>query len=115
MTDSRTPSTPCLNYHAPELWGDGVQLSLLDMGSRAGVFPFKASRFVLAPGAMSPIDEHTVAEIWMTARGSGRLLYGDAAYDMSPGDVFYIQPRVKHHAVNTSDQPLEIFSVWWSQ
>lgn len=115
MTDPRSRSTPRLSYHSAEVWGDGVLLALLNLGDDAGPFPFKVSRFVLEPGASSPVDEHSVAEIWMTASGVGRLLYAGSAYDMSAGDVFYIEPGAEHQAINTAAQPLEIFSIWWSR
>jgi quercetin dioxygenase-like cupin family protein len=115
MTHHHSPSAPRLSYYPTEAWGEGVLLALLNLGQDEKTFPFRASRFVLEPGSASPVDEHSVAEIWMTASGSGHLLYNDSRYEMSAGDVFYMEPGAKHQAINTSAESMEIFSIWWSR
>lgn len=114
MSGSPGQATPKLCYQPTETWGKGVVLSLLDTGRVPTTLPFEASRFVLEPGATSPEDVHSVPEIWLIASGSGRLLYGGAAYPMTAGDIFHMHPGTVHQAENTSTEALEIFSIWWS-
>lgn len=79
----------------------------------AGVVPFKASYFVVQPGCLSPVDTHSVHEIWMVAQGEGELAYDGGSSPLRPLDFIYLQPPKEHQVRNVGAGPLIIFSVWW--
>lgn len=89
-----------------------VHQVLLDcVGSTA--IPFEASYFVVQPGCVSPVDTHSVHEIWMLAQGEGEVVYDGESYPLRPPDFLYLQPPKKHQVRNVGAGPLIMFSVWW--
>ena len=60
-----------LAYMEPESSESGMKLQELD-AYRHG-FPFKSSRFTIEPGGISPLDKHSVAELWIVIEGIGEL------------------------------------------
>jgi mannose-6-phosphate isomerase-like protein (cupin superfamily) len=79
----------------------------------ATVIPFKASYFVVQPGCVSPVDTHSVHEIWMLAEGEGELIYDGKSSSLRPLDCIYLEPPRKHQVRNIGTGPLIIFSIWW--
>jgi mannose-6-phosphate isomerase-like protein (cupin superfamily) len=75
--------------------------------------PFKASYFTVEPNGMSPIDSHSVHEIWMVAQGCGELTYDGRTCIIEPRQNFYFEPPKPHQVKNCGPEPLVIFSVWW--
>ena len=75
--------------------------------------PFQASRWTVEPGCGSPVDSHSVHEIWLVARGSGELHYGGATHRVAAKDIVYFQPPEPHQVFNDGEEMLEIFSIWW--
>ena len=75
--------------------------------------PFKASYFVVQPGCLSPVDTHSVHEIWMVGEGEGELTYGGESSSLRPLDFIYLEPPKEHQVRNTGAGPLIIFSLWW--
>lgn len=98
----------------PENCAPGMVVFETDLLSSAqSPVPFQASRWTVQPGCNSPIDSHSVHEIWLVARGSGELRYDGAELEVAPGDMFYFEPPKGHQVFNTGTDVLEIFSVWW--
>ncbi|MFD5146107.1 cupin domain-containing protein [Streptomyces sp. NPDC058401] len=78
-------------------------------------WPFKASRFLVPPGATSEPDHHEVAELWMVRAGTGIVLSEDKKTEIGPGDSVFFPPWTHHHVVSTGAGPLEVFSLWWPE
>ncbi|MFD0352156.1 cupin domain-containing protein [Streptomyces sp. NPDC127110] len=76
--------------------------------------PFKGSRFLVPPGATSEPDEHAVAEIWLVRSGTGTVLSAGSRTHIGPGDALYYPPWVPHQVTSTGEDPLEVFSLWWT-
>jgi mannose-6-phosphate isomerase-like protein (cupin superfamily) len=93
----------------------GMLLRIFDMpGGDDPVVPFEISHWSLERGADSGIDQHEVREIWLMAAGRGELTCGGVSLEASAGDVISIEPNQPHRLLNTGDDPVEVFSVWWS-
>lgn len=76
--------------------------------------PFKMSRFMLKPGARSPLDCHEDKEIWFIAAGKGELTRaGEEVMEISQGDIVELGSMVSHTLLNTGQDDLLVFSVWW--
>ena len=93
----------------------GMVLALVDMSVlRGGPAPVRMSRFELAPGARSPLDEHDEREMWMFAQGSGMLSYrGQPPVRVAAGDVVELEAGASHTLHNIGSEPLIVFSIWW--
>ena len=78
------------------------------------VSPFKASYFVVQPACQSPVDAHSVHEVWMVAQGEGQLIYDSELCPLRPLEFIYLEPPKQHQVRNTGAEPLIIFSVWWN-
>ena len=100
-----------LAYMEPESSESGMKLQELD-AYRHG-FPFKSSRFTIEPGGISPLDKHSVAEMWIVIEGIGELAYNDKSYEVKAGDAVYFEPFQTHLIRNHSPQPLKVLSFWW--
>jgi mannose-6-phosphate isomerase-like protein (cupin superfamily) len=79
----------------------------------ATVIPFKASYFIVQPGCVSPVDTHSVHEMWMLAQGEGELIYDGESSSLRPLDFIYLEPPKQHQVRNVGTGPLVIFSIWW--
>ncbi|MGE5324318.1 MAG: cupin domain-containing protein [Actinomycetota bacterium] len=90
-----------------------MQVHEVQLDQPAFAVPFKSSYFTVEPDCETPIDSHSVHEMWMVARGQGELLHDEKVFDIKPLDVFYLEPPKAHKARNTGREPLVIFSVWW--
>jgi mannose-6-phosphate isomerase-like protein (cupin superfamily) len=79
-----------------------------------GKAPFKAAYFTVQPGCTSPVDSHSVHEIWMVAEGEGELMYDNQQSSIRAFDMLYFEPPRSHQVRNHGTRPLVIFSVWWN-
>jgi quercetin dioxygenase-like cupin family protein len=75
--------------------------------------PFQAAYFTVEPGCTSPVDSHSVREIWMVAEGEGVLTYDQEKSTIHAFDILYFEPPKCHQVSNETSRPLVIFSVWW--
>lgn len=92
----------------------GMFLHLFDMpGTPDEPVPFYLSRWWLEPGADSGIDQHYVPELWLVAAGHGEMTCGGKRLEVAAGDVISIEPDQPHTLLNTGQDSVEIFSVWW--
>lgn len=95
--------------HTPS--GDPVEGFGLDAEHPA---PFEASRWSLAPGFTSDWDEHDVVELWFVSTGTGIVSHGEVTVRVRAGDAVYMPSRTRHRVHNDGDEPITLFSAWWS-
>src|SRR6516165_4273594 len=90
MTANPLLSSPKLNLLPPEVLPSGMQVFELQLAPHGTpLAPFKASYFTVEPNGMSPIDSHSVHEIWMVAQGCGELTYDGRTCIIEPRQNFY--------------------------
>lgn len=109
-----TPSRkqqPGIHYLEPENPADGMQLT--ELGLLRSSAPFKASRFTVESGCSSPVDSHSVREIWIIASGEGEVIYDGQAVRVRTDDVLYFEPFKTHELRNDSAEKIVVFSIWW--
>jgi len=72
---------------------------------------------VLEPGQQSVFHRHHESEIFVIAKGRGRLsVDGRTIGDVEPGDSIFLQPFAGHALRNLSDaQTLEFVALYWSE
>jgi mannose-6-phosphate isomerase-like protein (cupin superfamily) len=102
-----------LAYGELECCESGMKLQELDVQQHG--FPFKSSRFTIDPGGSSPLDQHSVAEMWIVIEGTGELVYNGMAYDVKAGDAVYFEPFQTHLIHNHSQHVLKVLSFWWAK
>lgn len=114
MTDTMQERSPRMGRLAPETYDTGMRVDQFDLGAAvpAGV-PFEGSSFIIDAGGASPVDVHSVHEIWMIASGEGELRYDGQSLRIRAGDVFYFAPMKTHEVRNDGPGSMTIFSVWW--
>jgi mannose-6-phosphate isomerase-like protein (cupin superfamily) len=114
MTTNPTTISPRLNFLPPEDSGAGMSVHEVRFDAvGTTVIPFKSSYFMVQPGCQSPVDTHSVHEIWMVAQGEGELIYDGESSSLRPLEFIYLEPPKKHEVRNTGTGPLIIFSTWW--
>ena len=106
---------PKLKFKTPELYDNAMVVDEIDyVLDNQSVSPFKASRFLVYPGQISPLDKHQVRETWFISSGKGELIYNESVKcEVSPGDVYYFDSNKSHQLRNTGDEDLVVFAVWW--
>ena len=82
-------------------------------GDLPGELPFRYSRFVVAPGNTSRLDQHEVLEVWVVLSGNGTLRVGGIESRVTAGDVVHFRPMRSHQVTNDGPGNLEVFSFWW--
>jgi quercetin dioxygenase-like cupin family protein len=117
--DSQT-TTPAhstrVGFLSPVWDGSSVKVEEFDMCANGSPAPFCGSRFEIAPGGRSSPDVHEVCECWLIAAGTGNLYYdGKAVGRVGVGDVLRFESRHEHWVENEGENPLLIFSIWWSR
>ncbi|MBU2714020.1 cupin domain-containing protein [Zooshikella harenae] len=75
--------------------------------------PFKSSFFVVKPGFISRLDQHSAKEVWMVKQGKGILEYDGQLFSLKAGDTYYFSSNITHQVRNTGTIDIEIFSTWW--
>lgn len=70
--------------------------------------------FTVEPGATSRPDTHAVTEVWMVARGQGRLSYAGQTLEVSQGDMLFYEPHHTHQIHNYGSEDLVIYTLWWN-
>lgn len=114
-----TESVPGPIRLTAELDGDtpvGVAMWVLEKGKQLpGHCPVSAARFTVQPGARSELDVHEVVEVWTVMRGRGTIISGAERITAVTGDSVYFDSNVPHQLVNSTTEPIDVFSVWWSK
>ena len=114
-TRASTPACPRIrptSFAEPEVFPEGLTVEEARFADDIRP-PFKASRFIVAPGGRTPPDTHAVAECWFVASGEARLLYDDEVIALGQGDIIVFAPNKTHQAFNDGDRPFIVFSTWW--
>lgn len=109
-------NNPKLSFLPEETFGNAMVVDEIDLGheSPKTLAPFKGSKFVVFPGATSPVDVHDVKECWFVAAGSGLVTYdGSYTEPVKTGDVLCFDSRQSHLVHNNGSENLMIFSIWW--
>jgi mannose-6-phosphate isomerase-like protein (cupin superfamily) len=76
-------------------------------------FPFNITRFEIAPRCGTHPDCHAVQEIWIITEGAGVLTYENKKFMVNKNDVLYFESFKTHQLINTGEEPLEGYSIWW--
>jgi quercetin dioxygenase-like cupin family protein len=117
QTATATPegvATVKLGYQQVEDSGTGMRVTEIDLLRAASPpAPFRASRFTVEPGGVTPEDSHDVHEIWMIAEGEGELLYDHKPLRVRASDVVYFEPPKTHQLKNDGGRTMVVYSVWW--
>ena len=114
MTGSPLITRSRVGFLPAEQYSKGMLVSEADLASAAqSSVPFQSSRWTVEPGCCSPIDSHSVHEIWLVARGEGQLVYDGQPTRARAKDIFYFEPPRTHQIFNDGGETLEIFSIWW--
>jgi mannose-6-phosphate isomerase-like protein (cupin superfamily) len=104
---------PFLSFGPPQNREYGF-IRLFDETAEAfGTLPFRYSRFTVAPGRTSNLDQHEVLEVWGVLSGRGKLTYEGSESQISAGDVVHFRSKKVHQVRNDGSDDLSIFSFWW--
>ena len=87
---------------------------IIMMKNEDSIAPYKASIFIIKPGAESPLDFHEVKECWVVVDGIGALQCNENQFDIKQGDAIYFEPFDKHLVKNIGSVDLKIISTWWN-
>lgn len=75
--------------------------------------PFEGSWCVINAGSTSTPHEHHEYEVFIALKGSAFILCENKKTPFSIGDIVQFPPYIKHCVVNESDEPFEMYSIWW--
>lgn len=114
IDELRIATDPKLPLREVEDAAAGLQIFevILD-SSGTSVAPFKAACFTVEPGYTTPVDSHSMREIWLVTGGSGELIYDGKIVPIRKSDIVYFEPPKSHQVRNDGTVSLVIFSVWW--
>jgi mannose-6-phosphate isomerase-like protein (cupin superfamily) len=87
---------------------------LNEAAAAAKSLPFRYSRFRVAPGRQSSLDQHDVLEVWIVVSGSGKLSYDDGTFPISAGQAVQFASGHPHQVLNDGTSDLVVFSFWWT-
>ena len=106
--------SPFLPFGAPEDREYG-SIRLFDAASEPALtLPFRYSRFTVAPGKTSRLDQHAVLEVWVVLAGAGTLRTDGVESPVTEGDVVHFTSMRVHQVTNNASENLEVFSLWWN-
>ncbi len=89
-------------------------IRLFDAASATtAALPFRYSKFVVAPGNTSRLDQHEVLEVWVILAGTGTLKTDGDESPVAGGDVVHFSSMRNHQVTNTGPDNLEVYSFWW--
>lgn len=114
IDELRITTGPKLPLREVEDAADGLQILevILESAGRS-VAPFKAACFSVEPGHTTPVDSHSMREIWLVTEGAGELIYDGKETSIRKSDIVYFEPPKPHQVRNVGAESLVIFSVWW--
>ncbi len=58
------------------------------------------------------VHEHT-EQILFFHQGEGKGVLDGKEFPVGPGDVVNVRPGVKHNFINTGEEPLKIYTIYW--
>jgi mannose-6-phosphate isomerase-like protein (cupin superfamily) len=67
---------------------------------------------VIYPGGSIPMHDHSTEETYTIQQGEGRIVIGDEAETVGPGDAVYIRPGLTHGLFNTGETDLHLMFVY---
>jgi mannose-6-phosphate isomerase-like protein (cupin superfamily) len=109
------PETPFLVFNSPADRPYGsIELFEETSATQKG-FPFRYSRFRVAPGRHSSLDKHDVLEVWFVLSGTGQLSYDGGTYTITAGQAVHFGSQRGHQVLNVGKDDLVIFSFWWKR
>jgi quercetin dioxygenase-like cupin family protein len=77
------------------------------VGERDGAPNFAMRQFEVRPGGHTPRHAHPYEHEVFVLEGSGEVLEGSTAHDLSRGDVVFIKPNEVHQFRNPYAEPLK--------
>lgn len=75
--------------------------------------PFGFGRCIIEPGGRLPLHSHDEHEAWVITRGHGALTYEGVESAIACGDIVFFESGAEHEFTNSSDETLELVSVYW--
>ncbi|MCS3769219.1 mannose-6-phosphate isomerase-like protein (cupin superfamily) [Aeromonas hydrophila] len=75
--------------------------------------PFESSWCVISPGTSSTPHEHHEYEIFVAIKGNAYILCDGVKTLFTAGDTVQFPPFTKHSVINESNEPFEMYSIWW--
>ncbi|MBH8608759.1 cupin domain-containing protein [Thermoactinomyces sp. CICC 10521] len=75
--------------------------------------PFEGAWCFVPPGQQSLPHQHEEKEVFIIVKGQGTAVSDDETCAVEAGDVIYFEPGTTHSVINTSDEELVFFSIWW--
>jgi len=81
------------------------------IGNRGEDAKFHLRYFEIEPGGNSSLEKHVHEHAVICARGRGRAVVEDRAYDLGPMDVLYVSPDTPHQLTNPYAEPFGFFCI----
>ena len=103
---------PNINFSQREEIANGVIVNTIKQFEKSDI-PFKATVFTIAPGEITPLDQHQVQECWIIMDGVGQLTHQGQHHEAKHKDIFYFQSYEPHQIKNTGSTTLTICSIYW--
>jgi mannose-6-phosphate isomerase-like protein (cupin superfamily) len=75
--------------------------------------PFEGSWCVIEAGTASTPHAHHEYEIFIALTGQAKIVSDGKETPFLPGDIITFSPGTRHSVVNESNQPFEMYSIWW--
>ncbi len=76
--------------------------------------PFQAMWYSVPPGESSPRDQHPEVELSVVVSGTAYVEAGGDVTEVATGSAFLLDSGEAHVVRNLSDQPLTVFSAYWT-
>ena len=87
---------------------------LLSPFLQEGVEGVSVGMTILPPGKATSNHEHEKeVEVWLIITGMGEAIVGDEKAEVGPESAVFIEPKKMHQLVNTGEQELRMFWVYW--
>ena len=81
------------------------------IGNRGEDAKFNLRYFEIEPGGNSSLEKHVHEHAVICARGKGKAVVEDRAYDLGPMDVLYVSPDTPHQLTNPFGEPFGFFCI----
>lgn len=77
--------------------------------------PFEGSWCVINAHTSSSLHAHHEYEIFIALKGNAFILSENNKTAFNAGDIVHFPPNLQHSVINESDEPFEMYSIWWDE